>query len=109
MQRLFHFFVVPGFFDERKITQAEAVAQAAKKGIWRDFVPPKDANGGVAAAAISAASSEPEPTGETAQLLVTEVTDGSCFYCQRVSEEHQKVIFWMNFPFCFFEEKILDS
>lgn len=32
-----------------------------------------------------------EQTGETAQLLVTEVTDGSCFYCQRVSEEHQKV------------------
>ena len=72
-------------------SKAEAVAQAAKKGIWRDYVPPKEGFASPASSSASATASEPEPAGETAQLLVTEVTDGSCFYCQRVSDEHQKV------------------
>jgi staphylococcal nuclease domain-containing protein 1 len=87
--------------------KAEAAAQAAKKGIWRNYVPPKEpelegmasagpvasvsapaASGSAASAAAPAAAAE--GASETCQLLVTEVTDGSCFYCQRVSDEHQK-------------------
>jgi staphylococcal nuclease domain-containing protein 1 len=79
--------------------KAEAVAQAAKKGIWRDFVAPAVPAAGAAGSAAAAAA-EPEQGGETAQLLVTEVTDGSCFYCQRVSDEHQKVS--LKFAFVFF-------
>jgi staphylococcal nuclease domain-containing protein 1 len=87
--------------------KAEAAAQAAKKGIWRNYAPPKEpelegmasagpaatvsapgASGNAASAAAPAAAAE--GASETCQLLVTEVTDGSCFYCQRVSDEHQK-------------------
>ncbi len=87
--------------------KAEAAAQAAKKGIWRNYVPVKEAEHdgmasagvvleGAAASVVSASGGSVAAAGgeagasETCQLLVTEVTDGSCFYCQRVSDEHQK-------------------
>lgn len=61
--------------------KAEQAAQKARKGIWRNWTPQSDAPQEVA-------EDKPEP----AQLLVTEVLDGTLFFCQRVSDNDQKTL-----------------
>jgi endonuclease YncB( thermonuclease family) len=66
--------------------KAELAAQQAKKGMWLKWTPPPAPVEG------APAPHEEERAGETCKLLVTEVVDGSLFYCQRVAEADQTAL-----------------
>lgn len=70
--------------------KAEQGAQAAKKGMWKNWTPNQ--------------AQEEVDTGkplEVGNVLVTDVLDGNWFYCQRVGDTHQQGKKKINYIFSF--------